>query len=407
MATTTSTAARPSFLIRVMTNSLLSSPSTTGSATTTPPTAKPAEAAAESTTTSEAAAPEATAPEATAEPTRPAERADAAAPAAPGAATPSARSPATTKQARNRVDDNEQDEERHEDAAARPRSRRGRALRCRHTLQRDIATLRDPSDDSCHTSDETCAVVPFPEFRCDRLPDRLAGVAVGDELFELVAGSNLDLAIFDGDEHQQTVIASTLPDAAPVVLEHLHGVLADVPVRREGVDDGDDDHVPRRLLKRADHVVHLLLARRIDDAGEIVHRLRELRRRRLREREATERVQQQGDTENTQHVRGHCDTADTWQIASKSCAHVSSGRTLKWCASELASPAIHGPGESLDCSEVFGKETGGINAGGAGFLFEGQNVGHHMPGQACCSSPLMSGVCTVIRIDAVEPCDVP
>ncbi len=80
---------------------------------------------------------------------------------------------------------------------------------------------------------------PAPYCPCrkrgpDRLADRLAGEAVGDELLEVVADLDAHLAILDGDDDEQPVVLALLADPAAAVLEHLDGVFVDVRVRLEG-----------------------------------------------------------------------------------------------------------------------------------------------------------------------------
>ena len=77
----------------------------------------------------------------------------------------------------------------------------------------------------------------------------LSGEAVGDELFEVVAHLDPHLPVVDGEQDQNAVVASALADAATAVLEHLHGVFADIAVRFERGDRRDDDDVAARLLQ--------------------------------------------------------------------------------------------------------------------------------------------------------------
>ncbi len=57
------------------------------------------------------------------------------------------------------------------------------------------------------------AVLALTELRQDRLADRLAGEAVGDESFEAVADLDPDLAVLDGDDDQESVVLAALADA--------------------------------------------------------------------------------------------------------------------------------------------------------------------------------------------------
>ena len=102
-----------------------------------------------------------------------------------------------------------------------------------------------------------------------------AGKPVGDELLEVVADFDPHLPVVDGQQDQQPVVLAALADAAAAVLEHLDRVLADVGVRLERLHRGHDDDVAAGLLQRADQRVHLGLARRVDDVGEVVDRLRQ------------------------------------------------------------------------------------------------------------------------------------
>ena len=81
------------------------------------------------------------------------------------------------------------------------------------------------------------------ELRHHHLAAQLTGVTVGDELLEVVADLHPYLTILDGQKDQQAVVLALLSDAATAVLEHLHGVLADVAVRLERVDRRHDNDV--------------------------------------------------------------------------------------------------------------------------------------------------------------------
>ena len=84
------------------------------------------------------------------------------------------------------------------------------------------------------------------------------GESVRDELLEVVADLDADLA----DPRRPRTISTPLSlpfcaDAASAVLEHLDGVFADVAVRLEGRDRGDDDDVAGGRLQRADAAIEL------------------------------------------------------------------------------------------------------------------------------------------------------
>jgi hypothetical protein len=116
-----------------------------------------------------------------------------------------------------------------------------------------------------------------PELGNHVLPCCFARVSVRDELLEVVANLRPDLAIVDGEHHQQTVVLATLADASAAVLEHLHGELADVGVRLERGHGRDDDHIAAGLLQGTDQGIHLTPAVGVNDIGEIVDRSGQLR----------------------------------------------------------------------------------------------------------------------------------
>ena len=105
------------------------------------------------------------------------------------------------------------------------------------TPERDVAPLRRSASTMRDTPASSPAPYsPLPKLRRHVLAAGFAGEAVGDELLEVVADFDPHLSILDGQQDQQAVVLAVLADAAAAVLEHLHGVLADVAVRLERVD---------------------------------------------------------------------------------------------------------------------------------------------------------------------------
>ena len=72
------------------------------------------------------------------------------------------------------------------------------------------------------------------ELRHHVLAARFAGKSIGDPLLEPVADLHPDFPLLDRQENQQPVVLALVADAAAVVLEHLHGVFADVAVPLDG-----------------------------------------------------------------------------------------------------------------------------------------------------------------------------
>ena len=151
------------------------------------------------------------------------------------------------------------------------------------TLERDAAALGDASDDALGAGAQPCTVLTVPEERGHDLAARLAGEAVRDPLLQVVADFHPHPPFLECQQNQQAVVLALLADALAVVREQLDGVFLDVAVRLDRRHRGDDHDVARRGLEGADHPVHRARAVGVDDLGEIVDRLRELR---LRDREA-------------------------------------------------------------------------------------------------------------------------
>ena len=124
-------------------------------------------------------------------------------------------------------------------------------------------------------------VLAAGEIRRHVVAAHLGGKAVGDEFLQVVAHLDLHAAIFYRQHHEQPVVFALVANATPAVLEHLHRVLTEVGVRRERLDCCDDYDVACCLLQRQDAPFNLGLARRIDDAREIVDGLCQLSWQRL------------------------------------------------------------------------------------------------------------------------------
>src|SRR5947207_8405307 len=210
-----------------------------------------------------------------------AKRTDAAGPVAPRAVAPVA-APAGAVAARHdddRDDDPEKQAEGKVDAAA---ARRLGGTRDRDVGNRDVALLCDVVDDPRRRLEQPGAVLLFPEGRRNRFADGLPGVAVGNELLEVVADFDGHLPVVLRDDDEEAVVFALVADAASAVLEHLDGVLVDAAVGLKGGHGGDDDGVAARGLQGADALVEVGAARGIDDVREVVHRVGQSRRCRLR-----------------------------------------------------------------------------------------------------------------------------
>src|SRR6266536_1705015 len=116
-------------------------------------------------------------------------------------------------------------------AAARARGLHGASHR--DVWNRDAALLSDAVDDPGRRVEEPRPVSLLPERGRDGLADRLPGITVGNELFEVVADFDADLAIVLCDDDEEAVVLAFVADPSSAVLEHLHGVLVDAAVRLE------------------------------------------------------------------------------------------------------------------------------------------------------------------------------
>ena len=117
-----------------------------------------------------------------------------------------------------------------------------------------------------------------------RVTNRLAGEAVGDESFDVVAHFDPGLTIRDRHDDQEPVVLAAIADALAPVLEHLDGVFLDVGVGLERSDGCDHDDVAGRAFQGADLSIDLALAGLVDHLGEIVDGVGQRRWRRLRRR---------------------------------------------------------------------------------------------------------------------------
>jgi len=233
----------------------------------------------EATETAKAAAKPSAATEASSEPAT--ERTDTTRPPASTApASAEASSPSHTP--RNEVDDEDQHDERNHVTAAGTCPPRSTPLHGPNALERDVASLGDTAHDALRTREQPFAIFTSPERGRHDVAARLSGEAVGDEALEFVADLDAHHPVLDRHHNQKPVVATALPDPSTVVLEHLHRVLVDVRVGRDGLDCCHDDDVAGRLLKRPDERLHLARARVVDDVREVVDRLRQLGRERLR-----------------------------------------------------------------------------------------------------------------------------
>ena len=170
------------------------------------------------------------------------------------------------------VHQHDDDDDRDDDPRAHRNAGGSLGRRHRHIAQRDAPALRDPPDDARHTGLQPRAVLAAREIRRHVLA-HFAGIAVGDELLEVVAHLDPHAPILHRQQHEQPVVFALVADAAAAVLEHLDRVLLDIGVRRlERVDRRDHDDIARRLLQLEDAPLNLGLARVIDDVREIVYR---------------------------------------------------------------------------------------------------------------------------------------
>ena len=130
-----------------------------------------------------------------------AEWSDAAVPAAPPAAAPSRPEPAPPRTA-DGVEDDEDDEEGEDEISARSDVGRAAGGFRPDALQRHVAPLRDARNDAGDAGEQPGAVRAAAELRRHVLPADLAGKTVGDELLEVVADFDPDLAIVDREQHE-------------------------------------------------------------------------------------------------------------------------------------------------------------------------------------------------------------
>ena len=201
-------------------------------------------------------------------------RADAAAPAAPA--------PAAAATVDERQHDEQHDEE-HDDPVERDRvSRRLRRLRHPDAGDGHVPIGGDALDDARGAGQQPLAVLALTEVGRHHLAAGLAGEPVGDDALEVVAHLHPHLAVVDRQQDEQAVVLALRADAAPAVLEHLRGVALHVAPRLEGLHRGDDDGVAAGRLQRPNQPVEGPGRLRVDHPGEVVHRRRELGRRRLR-----------------------------------------------------------------------------------------------------------------------------
>src|SRR4029453_12438596 len=131
-------------------------------------------------------------------------------------------------------------------------------------VERDAAHLRNALRKSRGAGHEPAAVVAVPEVRGHDVTTDLAGIAVGDDALQVVPDLGSDSSIVDGEDDQQTVIASLLSDTLSVVFEHPVGVALEVCIWLEGLDRGDDEHVAAGSQQLAAQAVELSFLRRAD-----------------------------------------------------------------------------------------------------------------------------------------------
>ena len=188
------------------------------------------------------------------------------------------------------------DEEQHEhddgpwDRKARVAITLARAPRRDVLAQRLALPFGDAGRQPLTAGEQPAAVVPLLEIRHHRLPAGLAAEAVGDVGLEAVADFDPHLPVVHGEQHEQAVVLALDADAAAGVLEHLHRVAADVGLRLEGLDRGDDQDVAGGLLQPVRQTRDRVAIGGVDHAGEVVDGAAE-RGRRLRARR--QRAQQQ------------------------------------------------------------------------------------------------------------------
>jgi hypothetical protein len=86
---------------------------------------------------------------------------------------------------------------------------------CGRSCSVTLRPLRDAADDALHAGGEPAAVVALTERGQQIFVARLAGKAVGDELFELVADLHLHPAVLHGHHDEQAVVAPFSPMPRP------------------------------------------------------------------------------------------------------------------------------------------------------------------------------------------------
>src|SRR3954464_3934322 len=91
--------------------------------------------------------------------------------------------------------------------------RRCRGLRGRHALESNATSPGDPLNHPRRSSEQPGAVLTVAEGRQHRLPDRVAGKAVRDELLEPVADLNPDAALPHGEDDKDAVVLLARPEA--------------------------------------------------------------------------------------------------------------------------------------------------------------------------------------------------
>ncbi|MEZ5289210.1 MAG: hypothetical protein R2712_31290 [Vicinamibacterales bacterium] len=146
----------------------------------------------------------------------------------------------------------------------------------------DVPAGRNALGDARRPGEQALSVLAAAEVGDHHVATGLAGEPVGDERLEPVADFDPHLPVVDGQHDQGAGVAGAAADALAVVLEHLHRVAGQVPVRLVGVHGSDHDRVARRLLELPNQGVELPGGLAVHDAGKVVDRLGEGRGQRLR-----------------------------------------------------------------------------------------------------------------------------
>src|SRR5262249_60076021 len=106
--------------------------------------------------------------------------------------------------------------------------------------QLDVASPRDATSDPGGAGQQARAVPPVLEFGHHVVAAGFTCEPVRDPLLELVTDLDPYAPLVERQQDQQAVVLPLVADAASAILEHLDGKLADLGVRLDRLDGGDD-----------------------------------------------------------------------------------------------------------------------------------------------------------------------